>query len=215
MSPWFTITLDEVVKIGLALLVGGLIGSERELRDKAAGLRTMMLVCVGSTLFTLFSFRFAPTGDTTRIAAAVVTGIGFLGAGVIIREGGQVKGLTTASTVWLVSALGMGIGGGEYLFVAMVTLFILVVLWAFPRVEAYMGKVTETRTYEILSDKDVDFYHDIEKMWQEHQLRIRFRRQAKSPKGRLTVWVVSGPPSRQDLATEWLFSNKKVIRFRY
>lgn len=215
MASWLAFSMQDLTKIGLALLIGGLIGSERELRDKAAGLRTMMLVCVGSTIFTLFSFRFAPNGDVTRISAAVVTGIGFLGAGVIMREGGQIKGLTTASTVWLVSALGMGIGGGEFGFVIAVTLIILFVLWAFPRLEAAMGRVNETRTYEVLSDRDVEFFHDLEKMWKEHRLRIHFRRQAKSPKGRLTVWVVSGPPSQQDRATEWLFSNKKVIRFRY
>lgn len=215
MTSWLAFSTQDLVKIGLALLVGGLIGSERELRDKAAGLRTMMLVCVGSAIFTLFSFRFAADGDVTRIAAAVVTGIGFLGAGVIMREGGQIKGLTTASTVWMVSALGMGIGGGEFGFVIVVTLIILFVLWAFPRLEAIMGRVSETRTYEVLSERDVDFFHDLEKMWKEHRLRIHFRRQAKSPKGRLTVWVVSGPPSQQDRATEWLFSNKKVIRFRY
>lgn len=215
MTPWLTISIDEVIKVGLALIIGGLIGSERELRDKAAGLRTMMLVCLSSAMLTIFSFKFAPSGDTTRIAAAIVTGIGFLGAGVILREGGQIKGLTTASTVWLVSALGMGIGGGDFAFVAVVTLIILFVLWAFPRVESFMGKLTETRTYEVLSDRDVNFFHELEQMWKDNHLRIRFRRQAKSPKGRLTVWVVSGPPSRQDHATEWLFSNKKVIRFRY
>lgn len=215
MALGYSIGVEDLIKVGLALLVGGLIGSERELRDKAAGLRTMMLVCVGSAIFTIFSFRFAPGSDVTRIAAAVVTGIGFLGAGVIMREGGQIKGLTTASTVWTVSALGMGIGGSEYGFVIAVTLIILFVLWAFPRLEAAMGRLNETRTYEVLSERDVEFFHDLEKMWKEHRLRIHFRRQAKSPKGRLTVWVVSGPPSQQDHATEWLFSNKKVIRFRY
>jgi uncharacterized membrane protein YhiD involved in acid resistance len=109
----------------------------------------------------------------------------------------------------------MGIGGGDFAFVAVVTLIILFVLWAFPRVESFMGRLTETRTYEVLSDRDVNFFHELEQMWKDNHLRIRFRRQAKSPKGRLTVWVVSGPPSRQDHATEWLFSNKKVIRFRY
>jgi hypothetical protein len=126
-----------------------------------------------------------------------------------MREGGQIKGLTTASTVWMVSALGMGIGGGEFGFVIVVTLIILFVLWAFPRLEAAMGRLNETRTYEVLSERDVDFFHDLEKMWKDHRLRIHFRRQAKSPKGRLTVWVVSGPPSQQDRATEWLFSIKK------
>src|ERR1041384_3799235 len=106
-----------LIKLGMAVLVGGLIGSERELRVKAAGFRTIILITVGSALFTIFSISIDPDHNRTTIAGNIVQGIGFLGAGAIIREGGRVGGLTTAATIWLSAALGMGIGAGELNFV--------------------------------------------------------------------------------------------------
>ena len=113
-----------LLRLALAAALGGAIGMERELRERQAGLRTHLVVCVGSALFTLVSaygFRdFIEAGNTyaridpTRIAAQIVTGIGFLGAGAIIRQGLSVRGLTTAATLWLVAAIGMAVGAGYY-----------------------------------------------------------------------------------------------------
>src|SRR5205814_7496373 len=102
----------------VAAALGGAIGLERELRERQAGLRTHLVVCVGSALFTLVSaYGFSDWGvrvDPTRIAAQIVTGIGFLGAGAIIRQGLSVRGLTTAATLWLVAAIGMAAGAGYW-----------------------------------------------------------------------------------------------------
>ncbi len=113
-----------LLRLSVAALLGGAIGMERELRERQAGLRTHLVVCVGSALFTLVSaygFReFLVSGgslvrtDPTRIAAQIVSGIGFLGAGAIIRQGLSVRGLTTAATLWLVAAIGMASGAGYY-----------------------------------------------------------------------------------------------------
>jgi putative Mg2+ transporter-C (MgtC) family protein len=113
-----------LLRLSVAAVLGGAIGMERELRERQAGLRTHLVVCVGSALFTLVSaygFReFLVNGgslvrtDPTRIAAQIVSGIGFLGAGAIIRQGLSVKGLTTAATLWLVAAIGMASGAGYY-----------------------------------------------------------------------------------------------------
>ena len=89
---------EDLLKLLLAVLAGGLIGSEREYRDKAAGFRTLIFICVGATLFTILSYSMATAGDPNRIAAGTVTGVGFLGAGVIMRDKGRVIGLTTAPT---------------------------------------------------------------------------------------------------------------------
>ena len=93
----------------LAIFLGGLIGLEREMKGRTAGLRTHMLVCVGSTLFTLVSVHLS-RGDPGRIAAQIVSGIGFLGAGAIIREGMNIRGLTTAASIWTTAAIGLALG---------------------------------------------------------------------------------------------------------
>jgi putative Mg2+ transporter-C (MgtC) family protein len=131
--------LDIVLRIGIAAALGGAIGLERELRDREAGLRTHLLVSVGSALFTMVSayawtdWRFSTEEglvfDPTRIAAQVVTGIGFLGAGAIIRPGLSVKGLTTAATLWVVAAIGMAAGVGYYEAAFVTTALVLISLW--------------------------------------------------------------------------------------
>jgi putative Mg2+ transporter-C (MgtC) family protein len=128
-----------LLRVGLAAALGGAIGFERELREREAGLRTHMLVSVGAALFTLVSayawtdWRFSNESglvfDPTRIAAQVVTGIGFLGAGAIIRQGLSVRGLTTAATLWVVAAIGMASGAGYYTAAAITTVLVLLSLW--------------------------------------------------------------------------------------
>ena len=116
-----------------AAALGGAIGLERELRERQAGLRTHLVVCVGSALFTLVSaYGFTDWGirvDPTRIAAQIVTGIGFLGAGAIIRQGFSVRGLTTAATLWVVAAVGLASGAGYYSGAVITTAVVLVALW--------------------------------------------------------------------------------------
>jgi putative Mg2+ transporter-C (MgtC) family protein len=107
-KPWASIVLAVV-----AVLCGAWVGSERERREKPAGIRTMALVALGSCAFTMVGYAFtSQTGDSGRIAAQIVTGIGFLGAGVLIRGSGGVQGATTAATIWTVAAIGMAIGAG-------------------------------------------------------------------------------------------------------
>lgn len=118
-------------QILLALLLGGVIGFERERSNKPAGLRTHMLVAAGTTAFTLASvhgFEGGNPGDTSRVAAQIVSGIGFLGAGTIFRSGSEVRGLTTAATVWLVAALGMLVGLEMYWLAIFTTVISAIVL---------------------------------------------------------------------------------------
>jgi len=135
---------DDLVKILLAIAVGGAIGVEREYRDKAAGFRTLIFICLGATLFTMFSVTLgAGDGDASRVASNIVTGIGFLGAGAIIQDRGRVHGMTTAATIWLVAALGIGIGVGQYVLVLCVTALTLVVLFLFPPIERWIDRLRQ------------------------------------------------------------------------
>ena len=122
-----------VQRLLLAAVLGGILGFEREMRHKSAGLRTNMLIATGSAVFTLMSYELAAdgSGDPGRIAAQIVTGIGFLGAGAIMRTDAGIHGMTTAATIWVNAAVGVAVGGGEYhlAFIATgVTLGVLLVL---------------------------------------------------------------------------------------
>ncbi len=132
LTPWGE--LDAVIRLLIAAVVGGVIGYEREHAGKAAGLRTLILVCIGAALLTITSiYGFGEPADPSRIAAGVVVGVGFLGAGTILHgEGGIVAGLTTAATVWTVAAIGLAIGSGLYL-VGVVTSVIILVALRFPK----------------------------------------------------------------------------------
>jgi putative Mg2+ transporter-C (MgtC) family protein len=137
---------EALLRLALAAVLGGMIGVERELREREAGLRTHLLVAVGSALFTIvgaYGFRdFLESGDAvvradpTRIAAQIVTGIGFLGAGAIIRQGFSVRGLTTAATLWVVAAVGLASGAGYYSAAVITTGLVLIALYPL-RIMAY------------------------------------------------------------------------------
>ena len=123
------ITLEMVLRLLLATFLGGAIGLQRELSGKEAGLRTNMLICLGSALFTVLSVLAFPGGDPSRLAAGVITGIGFIGAGVILhRTGGTVIGLTSAATIWSVAAIGIAAGAGKYIIAVAATVLALVIL---------------------------------------------------------------------------------------
>jgi putative Mg2+ transporter-C (MgtC) family protein len=128
--------LEMVLRLLLAVVLGGIVGWERQMAKKPAGLRTHLLVCIGATLFTLASIYGFEGGDPSRVAAGIVAGIGFLGAGTIIRSGeGILIGLTTASSIWAIAAIGMVAGAGLYILSAVGTAVMLIALRIFKRFE--------------------------------------------------------------------------------
>ena len=132
--------LELSIRLLLAAFLGGILGAEREWRNKEAGLRTNILIAIGSALFTLMSIELTDgkTGDTSRVAAQIVTGIGFLGAGAIMRTNGGIQGLTTAATIWVNAAIGVAAGGGEYHLAVIATIITLAVLLALQPIEKYL-----------------------------------------------------------------------------
>jgi len=137
---------DMMVRLLLSVIFGGSIGYVREIKKKAAGLRTHMLVCLGSAIFTLVSIYMGEMGgsaDPTRIAASVVTGIGFLGAGAIFQTGGSVKGLTTAASIWVCAAIGLAVGAGYYDIATFSTILALIVIQLLQVVEKRFVRPSE------------------------------------------------------------------------
>ena len=133
--------IELMLRLLLAAGLGAAIGIERELRRKPAGLRTNILIALGSALFTTVSIQFAlVSGTPDRVAAQIVTGVGFLGAGAILRSGRNVHGMTTAATIWVNAAVGMAAGAGEYAMASVATAITLVVLGVLPPIEGYFER---------------------------------------------------------------------------
>ena len=123
--------IEIAVRLLLAAIFGLAVGYERRSADKPAGLRTLSLVCLGSAMFTIISAFGFETADQSRVAAQIVTGVGFLGAGTILRSGVTISGLTTAATIWATAAVGMAVGSGLYIASVSGTVLILVILYLF------------------------------------------------------------------------------------
>jgi putative Mg2+ transporter-C (MgtC) family protein len=132
---------EAFLRLALAAVLGGAIGLEREYRHKPAGLRTNMLIALGSALFSILSVELGSgAGSPDRIAAQVVTGIGFLGAGAILRTGDHIHGLTTAATIWVNAAIGMAAGLGSYTVATVASVITLLVLALLPAMEEFVEK---------------------------------------------------------------------------
>lgn len=206
---------QDVLKLLLAILVGGLIGAEREFRDKSAGFRTIIFITIGSTLFTIFSKTIGVNNDPGRIAANIVTGIGFLGAGAIMREGGRVAGLTTAATIWLAASLGMGIGTGSYLLVGVSTLLILAVLWLFPVFEHWIDNIRETRAYEVVVPLGSDMADALPAICQRHGVRILTQTEHKAGENILLLLSSIGKPASHKGLVKELMQLDEIRELRY
>ncbi len=145
-----------LVRLTLAAVLGGIIGLERELKRKPAGLRTNIFICFGSAMFTILSTELAKEfgiGDHTRIAAQIIPGIGFIGAGSILHDKGGVSGLTTAATIFVVASVGMAAGGGLYIPAIFATMLIYLALHLLGILERNLNLKPLTMIYTIVSDK--------------------------------------------------------------
>lgn len=159
----------------LAALLGGIVGVERELNHKPAGIRTNMLICLGAALFTVISYEMAGEigGDHTRIAAQIIPGIGFLGAGVVIRERGTIIGITSAATIFVVASIGMAVGAGLYvtgIFTALLLLGSLVVIGNF---EQRVGLHQRVMDFRVMAPPGAETVKRIHQLVEEAGLQIR------------------------------------------
>ncbi|TMB74168.1 MAG: MgtC/SapB family protein [Deltaproteobacteria bacterium] len=211
------VTADDLVKLLLALVLGGLIGWERELYDKPAGFRTNTLICVGSTLFTIFSLKIGiiPGTDSARIAAQIVSGIGFLGAGAIIRRGEAVLGLTTAATIWFVASIGMGIGAGYYVISSVGTALALAILFVFRKFENLVDRIHTTRTYHVIVSAEDDAVRELSLVLDSCGLRVLGNKQVKSDNRYFYEITLSGKRAEHTPLLEKLLKSPTVKEVRY
>ncbi len=166
--------IDIILKILLAAMLGGIIGLERELAHKEAGLRTNILIAIGSALITVLSAKIAAqaqVADPARLTAQIVSGIGFLGAGAIIQARFAVHGLTTAATIWTVAAIGIAVGSGFYLLAFLVTLLVVIVLTLFRFLQAYFERHKRNYVYLISTEEKASLLIEIRQVMTELSIR--------------------------------------------
>ena len=154
--------LDLMLQLGLAVILGGAVGLERELGGKPAGLRTNILICMGSVLYTKLSIALGVGGDHSRVAAQIVTGVGFIGAGTILHARGAVVGLTSAATIWVVAAIGVALGAGLTLEAVGTTLLVIVVLQGLGRIERIVERQSLVRRITIHAKPEAHTTEEIE-----------------------------------------------------
>lgn len=191
----------DLLKLLGAIAAGGLIGLERELRDKPAGFRTNILICLGAALFTLLSVKLAEGRgqvDPTRIAAQIVTGVGFLGAGAIIQRRSHVRGLTTAATIWAVASVGMAFGAGAFALGILGALLTTGVVFGLSYAEYQISRWRSRAVYEVLLAPTAEAEARVQQIVTESGVRVRswqLTKRAANIVGRL---VAVGPGSALD-----------------
>lgn len=209
--PSFEILLLRLVMV---IIVGGLIGAEREYRSKSAGFRTMILICLGSFLFTTFS-KFMSDINPERIASNIVTGIGFLGAGVIFKSDNRVNGITTAATIWAVAALGMGIADGAYYLVLASTILVLASLLLLTKLEFVIDRINQMHTYKIVSPYKEELFKEYEDLLEECRLNYKRIKRTKNGDNIIGIWHVQGSAKNHNRFTKKILHHPDVREFEF
>jgi putative Mg2+ transporter-C (MgtC) family protein len=205
---------ESALKLLLSFVIGTAIGLEREYRTKAAGLRTMIVICLGSTIFTEISLSIGGASPD-RIASTVVTGIGFLGAGVIFRDGLSVSGITTATTIWIAAALGMAVGAGEYFIALVGSVIVLIVLIVFENIKLVIARLHQARTYKITFDTGTGFTMVLDKKISQLKLRHLKERDLKNENATTLIYEVFGTEKRLDELNFFLKNDPRVRSYEY
>ncbi|HXI02400.1 MAG TPA: MgtC/SapB family protein [Candidatus Saccharimonadales bacterium] len=178
-----------VLKLAAALVAGGLVGLEREISGKAAGLRTNILICEGATVMAALGISLAQlssesgklVSDPQRMGAGIITGIGFLGAGAILQSRGTIRGMTTAATIWILAGIGLAIGSGEYVLAAAATLITVGTLFGLEKVERRLPQGVLTVEYRLEGEPEISLVEEAEQCArglraEVHDLRVECSR---------------------------------------
>lgn len=191
--------LELFLQLVLATVFGGAIGLERELGGKPAGLRTNILICIGSALYTKLSITMASgNADPTRVAAQIVTGVGFIGAGTILHARGAVVGLTSAATIWVVAAIGVALGAAFYWEAAGTTLLVLIVLQGLGRVERLVGRQSMQSRLVVHARPDATVLDDLEEVIRRTGVTIERAASRRENVDLVVEFTLRGPKRLQD-----------------
>lgn len=204
---------DDVIKLLIALLIGAIIGAEREYRSKAAGFRTVILVTVGSCLFTILSIQLGDINNKGRIAANIVTGIGFLGAGAIYRDKISIRGLTTATTIWISAALGMAIGCAQYHLAFIVTTIVMMILLSFSWFQKVIDTVNQEKSYKIKFGNNTIQITHIETLFTKYDLKSSRVKQERNGDEITIIFTAEGKEKNHDVFTQALFLEEEIKGF--
>ena len=208
-----SIYFEEAGQVTVAFIVGAILGLEREFRSKPAGFRTMILISVGSCLYTILS-KEAAGGTSDRIASNIVTGIGFIGAGVIFKEGISVNGLTTAALIWITAALGMAIGYHNYPLAIVVASIVVITLFVLEPVQRFINKFHKVKDYKIrIVGLGQTFKFDFETFFKLHELTYRHMKLYKDNNDAIYIFRVSSPDRNYDLVNNFLLNHADVKSF--
>ena len=189
-----------LARLLLAAILGGIIGLERQLRRRPAGLRTNMFICFGAAMFTVLSRQLAGVeSDSARIAAQIIPGIGFIGAGSILHARASVQGLTTASTLFVVAGIGMAAGGGLYLTACFATVIILMALVVLGRMEATFSLKTFATTYEVTGRNVDGMLREVNRILESEQLNLHSVHIANADPDFRMVFSVDGERDQQSV----------------
>ena len=209
----FTIEMADVISMLMAILCGGIIGFEREYRNKSAGFRTIVLITLGSTIFTIVSRHGAGTDD--RISANIITGIGFIGAGVIFKDQFSVFGLTTAAVIWTSAAIGMTTGIGYHALAFVFTIITLGILLLVTRIERLIGRLTQEKMLSVtFRNPDFEQVSMMEEKLHSHDVKMEQIQVSKQDNMLTVIWQVSGKKEYLVRLTNILANAPEVISFK-
>jgi len=205
-----TVPAHALVRLLLAAFLGGVIGLERELKHRPAGLRTNMFICFGAAMFTLLSVALSQGPDPTRIASQIIPGIGFIGAGSILHARGLVSGLTTAATLFVVASVGMAVGAGLYVTAIFATLVVLLVLFTLGRIEDVFNLKIMIFSYEAAGPNSDDVIAEINRLLEEEHRMMDNVQIARTPQHYRVQFTVNGTYREEKRLLEGM-QNSKVI----
>jgi putative Mg2+ transporter-C (MgtC) family protein len=209
------IYFEEAAQVSVAFIIGAVIGLEREFRSKPAGFRTMILICVGSCLYTILS-KESNTTSPDRIASNIVTGIGFIGAGVIFKEGISVNGLTTAALIWITAALGMAIGYHNYPLAIVVSSMVVVVLFILEPVQRFINRLHRIKDYKIKTNAlGGNFKVDVEAFFKQHDMSYKCMKIVKENNDAVYLYRIGSPDRNYDAVNDYLLHHNEVRNFEF